>query len=120
MLTETRHWFMQPKSDPSPQAVGTSFLELEITGFCQPKCRHCYAGSSPEGDHGTMTADDWERVIDNAQALSVDTVQFIGGEPTLHPEPTRTGVDYPLDCARSSRSSGRPRVSRSASAATPW
>ena len=36
-----------------------------------------------------MTADDWERVIDDAHALPVDTVQFIqfiGGEPTLHPE----------------------------------
>lgn len=31
-----------------------------------------------------MTADDWERVIDDAHALSVDTVQFIGGEPTFH------------------------------------
>ncbi|MBV9012637.1 MAG: radical SAM protein [Pseudonocardiales bacterium] len=166
---------MQPKIDPSPQAVWTSFLELEITGFCQLKCRHCYADSSPEGDHGTMTANDWERVIDDAQALSVDTVQFIGGEPTLHPELPRLvryalgkglkvdvytnlvhvtpelwglfslpGVSLgtswysadpdrhaditgkwaawttPVDCARSSRSSGRPRVSRSASAATPW
>ncbi|MBV9143979.1 MAG: radical SAM protein [Pseudonocardiales bacterium] len=175
VLTETRHWFMQPKIDPSPQAVWTSFLELEITGFCQLKCRHCYADSSPEGDHGTMTANDWERVIDDAQALSVDTVQFIGGEPTLHPELPRLvryalgkglkvdvytnlvhvtpelwglfslpGVSLgtswysadpdrhaditgkwaawttPVDCARSSRSSGRPRVSRSASAATPW
>jgi len=50
------------------------------------KCKHCYADSGPEGDHGTMTADDWERVIDDAHALSVDTVQFIGGEPTFHPE----------------------------------
>jgi MoaA/NifB/PqqE/SkfB family radical SAM enzyme len=33
-----------------------------------------------------MSADDWERVIDDAHALAVDTVQFIGGEPTLHPE----------------------------------
>ncbi|MBV9140024.1 MAG: radical SAM protein [Pseudonocardiales bacterium] len=86
MLAETRHRFMQPKSDPSLRAAGTSFLELEITGFCPLKCRHCYADSSPEGDHGTMTADDWERVIDDAQALSMDTVQFIGGEPTLHLE----------------------------------
>jgi sulfatase maturation enzyme AslB (radical SAM superfamily) len=59
------------------------------------ECRHCYAGSSPEGDHGTMTADNWERVIDDAQALSMDTVQFIGGEPTLHPELPRL-VRYAL------------------------
>ncbi|MBV9159963.1 MAG: radical SAM protein [Pseudonocardiales bacterium] len=67
-------------------------MELEITGFCQLKCKHCYADSSPESDHGTMTADDWERVIDDAQALSVDTVQFIGGEPTLYPELPRLVV----------------------------
>jgi MoaA/NifB/PqqE/SkfB family radical SAM enzyme len=86
VLTEARHRFAQPKNDqPLPTDV-TSFLELEITGFCQLRCKHCYTDSSPESDHGTMTADDWERVIDDAHALSVDTVQFIGGEPTLHPE----------------------------------
>ncbi|GCB49246.1 hypothetical protein SNL152K_6580 [Streptomyces sp. NL15-2K] len=33
-----------------------------------------------------MTAEDWRRVIDEAAELGVKTVQFIGGEPTLHPE----------------------------------
>jgi MoaA/NifB/PqqE/SkfB family radical SAM enzyme len=32
-----------------------------------------------------MTAADWRRVIDEAAALGVREVQFIGGEPTLHP-----------------------------------
>lgn len=86
MLTEARHRFALPKNDQPIPTNAISFLELEITGFCQLKCRHCYADSSPKSDHGTMTADDWERVIDDAHALSVDTVQFIGGEPTLHPE----------------------------------
>ncbi|MEE2050269.1 hypothetical protein Q8A49_07150 [Nocardiopsis umidischolae] len=26
-------------------------------------CTHCYADSGPEGTHGTMTTDDWRRVI---------------------------------------------------------
>ena len=86
MLTESRRRFAQRKNDRSLPADVISFLELEITGFCQLKCKHCYAGSGPESDHGTMTADDWQRVIDDAHALSIDTVQFIGGEPTLHPE----------------------------------
>ncbi|XUL90985.1 radical SAM/SPASM domain-containing protein [Streptomyces galilaeus] len=63
------------------------FLELEITGRCQLTCSsHCYAQAGPTRDHGTMTGDDWRRVINEAAALGVRTVQLIGGEPTLHPE----------------------------------
>jgi MoaA/NifB/PqqE/SkfB family radical SAM enzyme len=49
------------------------------------KCIHCYAESGPYGRRGTMTTEDWERVIDQAAALGIETVQFIGGEPTLDP-----------------------------------
>jgi MoaA/NifB/PqqE/SkfB family radical SAM enzyme len=62
------------------------FLWLEITGRCQLECVHCYADSSPAGTHGSMTAADWKRVIDQGAALGVRAVQFIGGEPTLHPD----------------------------------
>src|SRR5882724_11087472 len=62
-----------------------SFLWLEITGKCQLACVHCYAESSPRGAHGSMTEEDWRRVIDDAVSLGVGMVQFIGGEPTLHP-----------------------------------
>lgn len=95
MLAEVSHQFVEAKSDQPPAANSISFLELEITGFCQLKCRHCYADSGPENDHGSMTADDWERVIDEAHTLSVDTVRFIDGEPTLHPELPRL-VRYAL------------------------
>lgn len=63
-----------------------SFLWLEITGRCQLSCSHCYADSGPIGTHGAMTTEDWRRVIDQAAALGVNMVQFIGGEPTLHPD----------------------------------
>lgn len=62
------------------------FLWLEITGRCQLSCQHCYADSGPTGSHGSMTTDDWCRVIDEAAELGVGSVQFIGGEPTLHPD----------------------------------
>lgn len=62
------------------QPVPLTFLWLEITGRCQ----HCYASSGPAGTHGTMSSQDWTRVIDQAAALGVSMVQFIGGEPTLH------------------------------------
>lgn len=62
-----------------------SLLELEITQFCQLKCSHCYSSSGPEGGHGTMTPGDWKRVMDQAAAIGVRQVQFIGGEPALAP-----------------------------------
>jgi hypothetical protein len=62
-----------------------SFLWLEITGKCQLRCVHCYAESGPQGTHGTMKTDNWRRVIDEAATLGTRMVQFIGGEPTLHP-----------------------------------
>lgn len=69
----------------TPDAV--TFLELEITGRCQLTCSsHCYAQAGPTNGHGTMTAEDWRRVIDESVQLGVETVQFIGGEPTMHPD----------------------------------
>jgi MoaA/NifB/PqqE/SkfB family radical SAM enzyme len=62
------------------------FMWLELTGKCQLECSHCYADSGPSGTHGTMTVSDWEAVIDEAAIAGVKLVQFIGGEPTLHPD----------------------------------
>lgn len=62
------------------------FMWAEITGSCQLACSHCYAESGPRGTHGTMGSDDWVRVIDDAAKLGVRMIQFIGGEPTSHPE----------------------------------
>ncbi|WP_101256333.1 radical SAM protein [Streptomyces barkulensis] len=76
--------------------VRTTFLELEITGKCQLACTHCYAASGPDADHGTMTADDWRSVIDQAAGMGVTEVQFIGGEPTLRPDFT-TLLDHALN-----------------------
>lgn len=61
------------------------FLWLEITGKCNLYCVHCYASSSPQGSHGAMTPERWKGVITDAHALGCRSIQFIGGEPTLHP-----------------------------------
>jgi hypothetical protein len=63
-----------------------ALLECELTGLCNLACTHCYADSGPRGQHGSMTAADWENVITQAAELGVKTIQFIGGEPTLHPD----------------------------------
>jgi MoaA/NifB/PqqE/SkfB family radical SAM enzyme len=66
---------------------GVTFLELEITQRCQLTCSsHCYAKAGPTKGHGSMTGDDWRRVIDEAAAIGVEKVQFIGGEPTMYPD----------------------------------
>ncbi|GAA0835744.1 radical SAM protein [Streptosporangium amethystogenes subsp. fukuiense] len=69
-----------------PELAPVHFLELEITGRCQLRCGHCYADSGPTGSHGTMTTGDWEDLLACAPAAGIATVQFIGGEPTRHPD----------------------------------
>jgi sulfatase maturation enzyme AslB (radical SAM superfamily) len=64
----------------------TRMLWLDLTRKCQLECAHCYNDSGPRGGHGTMTRDDWIRVVDEAAADGVRHVQLIGGEPTLHPD----------------------------------
>ncbi|WP_078312381.1 MULTISPECIES: radical SAM protein [unclassified Mycobacterium] len=63
----------------------TTFAWLEITGKCQLECAHCYADSGPAGTHGQMGTADWVRVIDELANAGLTMVQFIGGEPMLHP-----------------------------------
>lgn len=64
----------------------TWFLWCELTSRCQLSCRHYYAESGPSGTHGAMRSADWVRVLNQATNLGVRMVQFIGGEPTLHPD----------------------------------
>lgn len=65
---------------------GVSFAWLEITQKCNLECVHCYADSSPKRDlHGLMTKNDWLKVITELADLGCKKIQFIGGEPTLHP-----------------------------------
>lgn len=72
---------------PTQQPAVPEFLELEITGKCQLTCPTlCYAKAGPTVDHGSMTGDDWKRLISEAAEIGVKKVQFIGGEPTMHPD----------------------------------
>jgi radical SAM protein with 4Fe4S-binding SPASM domain len=62
------------------------FLWLEITGRCNLICGHCYADSGPQVKHtDALSLQQWTGVIDEAHELGCRAVQFIGGEPTLHP-----------------------------------
>jgi MoaA/NifB/PqqE/SkfB family radical SAM enzyme len=69
---------------------GLSFLWLEITQRCNLACVHCYADSSPHLPlTERMTFSDWCRVMDEARTMGCRRLQFIGGEPTIHPDLTR-------------------------------
>lgn len=70
----------------APLVERTSFLWLDSTRKCQLCCIHCYNASGPDGTHGAMAGEDWINVLDQAVAAGVDHVQFIGGEPTMHPD----------------------------------
>jgi MoaA/NifB/PqqE/SkfB family radical SAM enzyme len=66
---------------------GLEFLWLEITTKCNLECQHCYSNSGPrQALVGYMTPDDWLTVIRDSSNLGCRQIQFIGGEPTLHPD----------------------------------
>ncbi|MEC3994821.1 radical SAM protein [Actinacidiphila sp. DG2A-62] len=70
-----------PKADSR-----TRLLWLDLTRTCQLHCDHCYNDSGPQGGHGTMTRENWFSVLDQAAGHGITNVQFIGGEPTMHPD----------------------------------
>ncbi|MEU4947744.1 radical SAM/SPASM domain-containing protein [Streptomyces lavendulae] len=74
-----------PATPARPAENPLGFVWLEITGKCQEFCVTCYADSSPQGTHGTMSVKDWHKVIRQLALMGVRDVQFIGGEPTLYP-----------------------------------
>ena len=63
------------------------FLWLEVTRKCNLTCNHCYEDSSPRLPLlGSLKTQDWIDILQQASELGVQMVQFIGGEPTLHPD----------------------------------
>jgi MoaA/NifB/PqqE/SkfB family radical SAM enzyme len=69
---------------------GLDFLWLEITRRCNLTCAHCYVSSSPHLPlTERMVFADWCRVMGEARALGCRRLQFIGGEPTIHPDLVR-------------------------------
>ena len=63
------------------------FLWLEITPRCNLRCTHCYADSGPDRPlHDRMQRRDCMDTLSQAAALGCRSVQFIGGEPTMHPD----------------------------------
>ncbi|MFE1763510.1 radical SAM protein [Streptomyces angustmyceticus] len=77
--------FSSESALPTEQQTATKLLWLDLTRKCQLACHQCYNASGPEGTHGSMSRENWLNVLEQAAASGVERVQFIGGEPTMHP-----------------------------------
>ena len=62
--------------------MNARFLEIEITGKCLYRCRHCYGNFPVQGELSLATV---RTVIENVRGM-FDCIIFSGGEPFLHPE----------------------------------
>jgi MoaA/NifB/PqqE/SkfB family radical SAM enzyme len=69
-------------ASPSPATVG-----IELTNVCQLRCPHCDAQHpSIRGKPGYMSAETFERLVEQLRVLRVRNLRVIGGgEPLLHP-----------------------------------
>lgn len=80
---------MSSKSVPSVQYFDRNpltFLWIELTNRCNLQCIHCYSESTPSsGNTDILTKDDYTRIIQEGALTGCTHLQFIGGEPTLHP-----------------------------------
>jgi hypothetical protein len=89
------HWLLWQKSDGTkirvPKVDGDAVLfsripelaDIKITSKCGMQCLFCYQGSTPDGEHPTLTAYDMASVI---AGLGVREVAIGGGEPLEHPD----------------------------------
>lgn len=72
-------------SDVDVSAHRSGMLWVEVTNGCNLSCSHCYSDSSPgSGRRDTLQHSDYMRVLDEAAAAALPTIQFIGGEPLLY------------------------------------
>jgi len=57
------------------------YLELQITNFCNLRCRHCYIGDGPKKE---LSIPQVRRVLSEFEVMQGLRVMITGGEPTLH------------------------------------
>ncbi|MCP4366424.1 MAG: radical SAM protein [Planctomycetes bacterium] len=76
---------------------GLDHIWLELTESCNLSCTHCYAEAgacSPD----ELSQEQWKQILAEGARLGAKTVQFTGGEPTLHP-----GLTDLIEYARAQR-----------------
>ena len=60
-----------------------TLADFQITNRCYMNCAHCYAASSPDGNHTSL--EDINLVLSRIKEYGVCQVALGGGEPLLHP-----------------------------------
>lgn len=74
---------MREPAAPARSADAPAYVQVFPTLRCDGGCAFCFnRGIPPAGD---MAPADLERVLDRLRAAGVTAVDFLGGEPTLHP-----------------------------------
>lgn len=68
----------------STRAQAPHKVDLALTYVCQNQCPHCY--NDPDRfELGSLSTEEWIRVIDQLVEVGVPQIIFTGGEATLHP-----------------------------------
>src|SRR3989304_8790815 len=57
-------------------------LQIESTSSCLQECIYCYAGARPQ-TNGILTSTKIIEIIDDAKALGVKEIDWLGGGPFL-------------------------------------
>lgn len=62
---------------------GPELLDISITNWCDRGCEFCYKNSNQTGNH--ISLENYERIMEEAQANNVFQVALGGGNPNQHP-----------------------------------
>ncbi len=76
-------------ADPVPlnrhallKGAGWTRLFVELTGQCNERCAHCYAGSSPEVEQ-SLDEPVVMQALDEAREIGFTSIQLTGGDPLI-------------------------------------
>lgn len=74
-----------------------SFLIASITQDCNLSCAGCYAHANHScgGEPNQLSADEWGRVFDEAEALGVAMILLAGGEPLVRRDVIEKAAEKP-------------------------
>lgn len=60
------------------------FAWLEVTQRCNMRCVHCYEGKEHFESDSPLSFEKWISILDELYEVGCNSIQFIGGEPTLY------------------------------------
>lgn len=61
-------------------------MNILLNNYCNLTCEYCFANRVLEKDRINMTMQGFDKVIEFVKNSGLDSINLIGGEPTLHPK----------------------------------